>query len=61
MEVEARRKAALARVARQDKEQLTHHYGQWSTQLTDLQENQHCEDKKTSKANLAIKVWKVSV
>uniref|UniRef100_A0A0P4W4N4 Uncharacterized protein n=1 Tax=Scylla olivacea TaxID=85551 RepID=A0A0P4W4N4_SCYOL len=54
-EVEAWRKAGLVRASQQDKEQLTHHYGQWSTQLTELREDQLREERKVAKANLAIK------
>ncbi|XP_045104075.1 uncharacterized protein LOC123499723 [Portunus trituberculatus] len=54
-EVEAWRKMGLVRAAQQDKEQLTHHYGQWSAQLTELQEDQQREERKVAKANLAIK------
>ena len=44
------------KAAQQDKEQLTHHYGQWSAQLTELKEHQQREERKVAKANLAIKV-----
>ncbi|KAG0730071.1 hypothetical protein GWK47_029044 [Chionoecetes opilio] len=54
-EVEARRKACLVRVARQDSEQQTRHCDLWSAQLRDLQDTQHSKGTKANKASLAIK------
>lgn len=52
-----RRKATLVKVARQDGEQLADHYGLWSTELRELEEDQQRGEKKTSKVTLSVKVW----
>lgn len=56
-EAEARRKAALVRVAREDGEQLAEHYDLWSAQLKELKEDQQQVERKASKVTLAVKVW----
>lgn len=54
-ETEVRRKAVLVRAARQDGEQLAKHYGLWSAQLREIEEDQQQRERKASKVTLAVK------